>query len=77
MAVQGGDGPSLEVDIANFLRMEQPYTYCDACLAFVLRLDAVAVRQAATSIATDSEVFERVDAECDQCDRFGLMTCAR
>jgi hypothetical protein len=75
MAVGPGT-PSLEVQIADFLRVEQPYTYCDACLAFVLRLDVEAVRQAAISIARGFAGYARLDGECDQCDRMAAVTSA-
>ena len=66
--------PSLEVQIGDFLRREQPYTYCDACLAFTLRLDVDAVREAAISIAKTFDGYERLDAKCDQCDRMVTVT---
>jgi hypothetical protein len=70
------DDGSFEGNIAHFLRLESGATYCDACLAFVLRLDVLEVERAAVAIAGDHDSFERGTGDCDQCDRFGLVTCA-
>jgi len=37
----------------------------------------LAVERAAVAIASDHDSFERSTGDCDQCDRFGLVTCAR
>jgi len=34
------------------------------------------VERAAVAIAGDHDSFERGTGDCDQCDRFGLVTCA-
>jgi hypothetical protein len=67
---------SIEATLADFLRNEVPYAYCDACLAFTLHLDLDPVRIAAEAMAA-SGVSERLDAECSQCDRFAVVTCWR
>lgn len=67
---------TFEGNIAHFLRLESGATYCDACLAFVLRLDVQAVERAAILIAGDTDAFSRGAGDCDQCDRFGPITCA-
>jgi hypothetical protein len=66
---------SFEGHIASFLRLEGPATYCDPCLAFVLRLDVAAVARATTTLA-DGETLARGEGYCDQCDRFGPVTCS-
>jgi hypothetical protein len=76
MSTEDADTPSLEVQIVEFLRHEQPYSYCDACLAFTLRLDVNAIREAAISIAKSFDGYKRLDALCDQCDRIVTVTCA-
>jgi hypothetical protein len=68
---------TFEENIARFLRLEEPATYCDSCLAFTLHLDLEAVRRAVTTIAAASGAFDRFGAECSQCDRFALVTFAR
>jgi hypothetical protein len=72
-----GDAPPIESGIAGFLRAEHPYSYCDGCLAFTLHLDIEAVRRAATSLARAGEPFERVERDCDDCERFGMVTGVR